>query len=291
MSMTPTLQCFKGRYLVTAWIVSWLFFPVNLIMALFDHPPEWYWWDLGYYIPSQLFLGAVLVLVGICARLDVRAFFGPLPDAAATKQLVLLFVALWVLTDALNFITFYPLSLILPDFVTWWFIDLPPAVYTDGAAFPVVPNALSIINLVILAPIIEETLFRGYLLHRWAHKWGQLRGVVLSSTVFGIAHPDILPAILFGIAMCVVRLRTGSLLGPILLHAGWNGLYWAWTYHDLVTKGSDYRYTLTEFQASWPLGLVSVVLSLAFLYAFSMRRRERDGAVFSGILKRPDERD
>ena len=270
--MTSSLEHFKGRYLVTAWLVSWLFVPATLIMALFDYPQEWYWWDIGYYIPGQLFLGVIILLVGVSVHLNFRPFFGPVPNVTTLKELSILFCFLWVLTGAIDFMTFFPLSFIQPEFVAWWYIDLSPVLYTKGQSFPLIPNVLSFISLVIFAPILEEVLFRGYLLRRWSHKWGVIRAIAFSSLIFGVAHPDIISATIFGVAMCIVYLRSGSLIGPILFHAAWNLLFWLWEYYALMTKGLDYRYTLEEFQSDWPWGILWIFLSILFMYLFSLQK-------------------
>ena len=272
--MTGSLKYYKSRYLVAVWLVTWFYVPAHLVMEFFESPPEWYWWDIAYYLTAQILIGIVLLLVGMSVRLNTREFFGAVPDANAVKDLALLFGLLWALTGALNYLVYYPLSFIAPEFVTWWFIEIPPAVYLEGGAFPLLPNVLSFISLVVFTPVIEEVLFRGYLLQRWAHKWGLLRGVAFSSILFGIGHPDMLPATIFGVAMCIVYLRSGSLIGPILFHAAWNLLSWSWELYDIQAYG-EYYYTLEEFQSGWAWGLFWTILSMVFLAIYTSRKRAR----------------
>jgi membrane protease YdiL (CAAX protease family) len=72
---------------------------------------------------------------------------------------------------------------------------------------------------VVIAPIVEEFIFRGYLLHRWTEKWGVKRAVAFSSILFGLLHFDLFGAMVFGLTMCILYIRTGSLLLTILCHA------------------------------------------------------------------------
>ena len=92
------------------------------------------------------------------------------------------------------------------------------------AELPIAYNAtilLTFITVVIIAPITEEFIFRGILLHRWSSKWGIAVGIVASSVLFGLVHGDIfIPERIFGGAIyAILYLKTKSLMVPIVLHA------------------------------------------------------------------------
>tara|TARA_Y100000590_G_scaffold264413_1_gene297108 strand:- start:3537 stop:4154 length:618 start_codon:yes stop_codon:yes gene_type:complete len=74
---------------------------------------------------------------------------------------------------------------------------------------------------VIIAPLLEEIVFRGLLFSRMTEKWGMNRGIIVSSFVFGILHLDYNPIgrIVLGIIACVLYTRTKTLITPIVLHA------------------------------------------------------------------------
>ena len=78
--------------------------------------------------------------------------------------------------------------------------------------------ALEIISITILAPIVEEFIFRGVILHRLIRKTSVWGGILISSLVFGFLHADFMGAFLFGIIASLLFLRTGNLLIPILMH-------------------------------------------------------------------------
>ncbi len=78
--------------------------------------------------------------------------------------------------------------------------------------------AITIISIALIGPIAEEFIFRGMLLHRMMKKTSMWGGILISSTVFGILHADIIGATLFGIITSLLFLKTGNLLIPILLH-------------------------------------------------------------------------
>ena len=78
--------------------------------------------------------------------------------------------------------------------------------------------AFEIIMITILAPIVEEFIFRGVILKRLIKKTSVWGGILLSSLLFGVLHADLIGAFLFGIITALLVLRTGNLLIPILLH-------------------------------------------------------------------------
>lgn len=82
------------------------------------------------------------------------------------------------------------------------------------------------VSSVLLAPLLEEVIFRGcafkLLRHAWPGKWGT---VLLTSLLFMLIHvgqygPIVLALMfLLGVLLGVAREKSGSLLVPIILHS------------------------------------------------------------------------
>lgn len=83
---------------------------------------------------------------------------------------------------------------------------------------------VSVVALVVLPPLVEETVFRGILVERWSLRWQVWVAVLVSSASFGVLHVDPVGAGMFGVVLCLVYLRTGSLWPGILMHAANNGV-------------------------------------------------------------------
>ncbi|QDP41136.1 type II CAAX endopeptidase family protein [Radiobacillus deserti] len=82
-----------------------------------------------------------------------------------------------------------------------------------------------LLSLVFIAPICEEIVFRGYLFGRVAYKYGTSKGILISSFIFGALHLDnLFGATMFGIILCIMYVKTKSLVIPILLHISFNGI-------------------------------------------------------------------
>lgn len=78
--------------------------------------------------------------------------------------------------------------------------------------------------LVVIAPFVEEFVFRGVILHRLMEAVGFWKGIGLSGLIFGIFHINFFGAFLFAVAASLLYLKSGNLLVPILLHMGNNAI-------------------------------------------------------------------
>ncbi len=84
----------------------------------------------------------------------------------------------------------------------------------------------TLIASVLVAPICEETFFRGFVFVGFLNRMPVVVAIVLSSLLFALAHADLGSfAVLFfiGLALAFVRWRTRSLWPCILLHLLNNG--------------------------------------------------------------------
>jgi len=85
--------------------------------------------------------------------------------------------------------------------------------------------ALNMVLLAIIAPIVEELMFRG-LGQSLLRFLGRAPSIVLAGVAFGLAHglvEGLLVLIPFGIAVAWVRDRTDSVYPGMLIHAVFNG--------------------------------------------------------------------
>jgi uncharacterized protein len=80
---------------------------------------------------------------------------------------------------------------------------------------------------VIVAPVVEELFFRGFLFQGFRQRYGWVNGALLSSAVFAVAHLDpvaLIPTFILGILLAYMYHRTDSVWIPILLHVLVNGM-------------------------------------------------------------------
>jgi membrane protease YdiL (CAAX protease family) len=84
---------------------------------------------------------------------------------------------------------------------------------------------LSALLTTVIAPICEETLFRGYIFGALSKWRGWLPAAVMTGVLFGGVHfgsapvEDLVPLGVLGFALCLLYRRTGSLYPCIALHS------------------------------------------------------------------------
>ncbi|AFY60650.1 CPBP family intramembrane glutamic endopeptidase [Synechococcus sp. PCC 6312] len=77
----------------------------------------------------------------------------------------------------------------------------------------------------VMAPVFEETLFRGFLLPSLLPRMRPVTAMLTSGGLFAIAHlnaADLLPLAVLGTILGYVYWRSGNLLASMLLHGIWN---------------------------------------------------------------------
>ncbi len=81
--------------------------------------------------------------------------------------------------------------------------------------------------LVIVAPVTEELVFRGWLLPMLSERYGTTAALAWTSMLFGLIHIEpgaIVYATVGGLILGAIAIRTGSTLASIAVHAGINAL-------------------------------------------------------------------
>ena len=93
---------------------------------------------------------------------------------------------------------------------------------------------LVILTLGLLAPMVEELLFRGVLFQSLCNHLSVQTAMVFTSIIFACTHFDFqrfLPLMLGGYLLNLIAVRHNSLLASMLSHATWNSLMLFIMYH------------------------------------------------------------
>lgn len=90
----------------------------------------------------------------------------------------------------------------------------------------------TVILFCLIAPVLEETLFRGIFLRSFLKQYPPNVAIGLSALVFAVAHLNVyqgVTAVLIGLLFGWLYVRTQSLWPSILAHGIYNGAALAWT--------------------------------------------------------------
>ena len=204
---------------------------------------------------------------------EARRVGSPLPpvhdlrlDARRGSQLAVLIVSTFVVSLAGLYLSLIALSWPLEEWVTNTFLRPD-----DDAGMPeaLLHRALLTIEAVALAPIVEELLFRGVMLHWWAARWGVKRAVVASALVFGALHFDPLGTTLFAFVATALYMSFRTMLAPIVFHAMWNCTVTVLSWLPAGRERPDE--TIQAFRADWPWAALYLAAA-AILLGIALRR-------------------
>jgi membrane protease YdiL (CAAX protease family) len=96
----------------------------------------------------------------------------------------------------------------------------------------VLASALRVLAVGVLGPIVEELLFRGFLLHRLQVRMGTRGAVAVTAALWAAIHLGYpLPVVLLlfgsGLLLGAARVNCRSVIVPVVMHVIWN-LYAVW---------------------------------------------------------------
>lgn len=217
------------------------------------------------------------------------------PDAVSLDRLIsagpawnIIAAALFlcIVTDMRDWgaIGFAPPRMLLAIRLSWVPLIFLGALAALSVAQGAPPAATMLITLVncLFVGVSEEFMFRGLLLRslgRRFHFWGAAWG---SSLAFGLVHslnalvtgdlPSALiqsgSATMTGFFFLALRIRTGSLLGPILLHGLWDFVLVTFALSLPTATGPDATQQLgdaSDFVTSLATGLPLLLLAVFYL--------------------------
>jgi membrane protease YdiL (CAAX protease family) len=167
---------------------------------------------------SLVTIGAVLVPIAIIAlavrlaRCGLAEYLGL--HWPARRYLVIGLAVLVVLVPAVDLVSLLAGYAVTPKFVT----DL----YRSGRDSGWLP--LLVISLAVAAPLVEESVFRGFLLPGLAASWhGAWGAIVLTSVAWAALHAQYEPfyliqIVVLGAVFGWLRLKSGSTILTMILH-------------------------------------------------------------------------
>ncbi len=131
-----------------------------------------------------------------------------------------------------GYIPYLIISLLLNGLAVWLLIQYGynPAEQQDVGFSNITTRGellLAFGALVVLAPLVEEIIFRGFLYSQLKRRIGLIGGIITTSIVFGVLHMQLnvgIDVFALSIVLCILREITGSIWAGVLLHSLKNGL-------------------------------------------------------------------
>ncbi|MEH6496954.1 MAG: type II CAAX endopeptidase family protein [Pseudomonas marincola] len=225
---------------------------------------------LDAIVPFVMYFSLAILIWIACLRAGIanQVFFGNPLSTKQTWIYGLLGVPLVAIAVFSTFLLYIPLSYVSPEFVVSWVLETPPIIWWEPGIDTVLASGINALVLVVVGPVIEEVFFRGFLLNRWHQKYGIVKAVVFSSTIFAILHVDILGGFVFGVVLSLLYLKTKSLIGPIVIHISNNAIVLMVLLVEGAIYGGNPNVTLDEFRAYWWIAPLGAVIGIPWLMWF-----------------------
>ncbi len=137
-----------------------------------------------------------------------------------------IFLSLIALQFFMNEITLHVEKVLPPP---GWFMELFNRLFESDYGIWV-----GVLRVVVLAPIVEELIFRGVIFSGFQRIYPAFWAIFFSALLFALFHLNpwqLGPTFLLGLLLGFVRLRTGSLLAAIFTHALHNGMIFLEVYN------------------------------------------------------------
>ena len=206
-----------------------------------------------------------------CRNHKPQVVLGSIPTASERRTLYWLSLSLIVISIFSLYLLYYPLSIFYPSFVESWLLDTPEILRPMDEAQNIRYNLANIVAVVLLAPVMEEFIFRGFLLGRLQQKFNAWPAIIISSLVFALLHEEVLGAFIFAVFMCLIRYKYHSLIAPMIVHIAHNLIIIVVIYVDEFLLENSYENTIEEFQRYWWLGLIGLIYGAPALYHYYRR--------------------
>lgn len=136
-----------------------------------------------------------------------------------------------------------------------------------------------LISVMILAPLLEEIIFRKIVFKRLNLKLSFITSAVISSAIFGIGHEllAILGAIIFGVTCCVLYRKYNNLLVPIAVHFLNNLIagtmlsvgYFQGTLNEQISVITNY-----DIKVSFISGILLTTITMIIFIRFVMKNKQ-----------------
>ncbi len=191
--------------------------------------------------------GAVVVVVWWIRKFGRRgpsfsAVMGPGLRARDWKLVLIAECGAWFATVGVELLLLLH-NVVIPQGIT----ESSPYVRLRGG----LPIACIFLRSVVVAPVVEELLFRGALFRRWRLRFGPVAAALASSVVFGSLHSTPIDNAVRGLVMVLLYVRTKSLWAPIAAHAITNGI-------GFLLRVVDVRALLAAYHESQVVAVVGL---------------------------------
>lgn len=269
------------KYYPTFWQAVNLIVLYTFLQTLIDFPLALYDYQYGTdwlrepWLKLPVFFGTTFIILFLGTRFSGLPYREIYPlQLFQWLTIPVLFVSLLSLQFFMNAISLHVDKILPPP---GWFLELFARLFESDLGI-----WGGLLRVVILAPIVEELIFRGVIFSGFQRIYPSFLAILFSALLFALFHLNpwqLIPTFLLGLVLGFVRHRTGSLLASIFTHALHNGMvFFAVYYHEVYDQIGWMKAGKTQ---NFVINFLLLGFGLTLFYYFTTRRNIR----FLGKLK------
>lgn len=237
------------------------------------------------------FLSAILVVLILTIFLywrGARSFGLAVPPGLEVFRMVGIGIALSCFSGGIRIVAICAVSILAPDLLGPWFFGGLPNDLIVFRPHPISAVLLRGVLIVVLVPLLEELVFRGWAFRKWNQSWGFLRAALASSALFAVIHYNtaLIGPFVFGLVACKVYQESGNLLSPLLVHCTFNLISMILSTAFLETGASTVHDATKLHWNLLPAGIVALVVG-GGISAWILVRRDKMVSTMNGPLAGP----
>lgn len=262
MERIEAFKVLKLRGLVI-WMLLFVLIPILafIISEVIDDP-------MVEIIFGFLIYSIIVIWILRCIsklQLEWKVLLGSFPRHYQWWKLILIVIFLLFFSTGTFILTFYGLSFVLPSFA---YSSMSEKEYLTASqtAFPLIYNVCNILLGVLIAPVVEELLFRGFILHRFTVKWNSKYAIFISSLLFGLIHFDIIGKSVFSFFMAILYIKSRSLFVPIIAHVVHNVIV-LWIRYPSSNVGNA-SFSMEQYRSLVWIGFFILCITVPFIIFF-----------------------
>ncbi|WP_119396508.1 CPBP family intramembrane glutamic endopeptidase [Salinibius halmophilus] len=233
--------------------------------------------DVDSYEPDWLLVSLSLPwlffwVVALMLYRQHGSIYGPVPNAQISLSSIVLGVLFVGMSIGIYYSVYELLRPFMPEGLASYTFDDTQIISPDMPAWIIVATLLGI---VVVAPFVEEIIFRGMALFGMAKKLGFWPAAVISSLLFGLLHGDIIGAFIFAMLLCYITWQAQTLWPAIIAHFVNNLLAGVGM---LLMMGEPVEYDVVEPWIGGIIMLVSLVGAFWLSYRITKKTAKQANA-------------
>jgi membrane protease YdiL (CAAX protease family) len=161
-----------------------------------------------FFVFNELFFLVVLMYLGMYFKEEINLF-------KTTK----------IIDSIIKFIIFIPLLFLISFIVQYVLPEYKQQEIVLNFKSSLFEDKVILIHVLVIAPIVEEVIFRGYMYRILKSRIPIIFAMIISSTLFSLIHFNVLSYILLfvlSIFLTYIYERDGSIICPIIIHSLFN---------------------------------------------------------------------